>query len=194
MSWSKIFVKGRKAWDIFRFRLPYIWCGSLKLLNGWEVVSFSNDMKREREREMIFSRIESDHCSHPPKKRTSDFPQVITTRNTVMENPPLKFMDFVVFQGGRYPTGHMAYGCVLKGIRVCWQFISSTTGSWTLYLYLVKMKLRANWAVSQVWHDAFEELHLHSWRNQAFNHLLDIYIYILYETPSAKQNDGGINV
>ena len=42
----------------------------------------------------------------------------------------------------------MAYGCVLKGIRVCWQFISSKTGSWTLYLYLVKMKLRANWAVS----------------------------------------------
>ena len=77
MIWSKIFVKGRKAWDIFRFRLPYIWCGSLKPLNGWEVVSFSNDMKREREREMIFSRIESEHCSHPPKKRTSDFPPVI---------------------------------------------------------------------------------------------------------------------
>lgn len=100
-------------------------------------------------------------------------------------------MDFVVFQEGRYPTRHMAYGCVLKGIRVCWQFISS---NWKLNSLFVPCQDETQGKLSCFPGPVYKKLYrydmmhfesytyIHSWRNQAFNHLLDIY-----ETPSAKK-------
>ena len=116
-------------------------------------------MKRERTREMNFPSLNSEHPS-PQQKNIyiTNYPPAIT--NTAMEHSTIKVNVLLGFSRGK--MSDQPLGCKLNGIRVCWQFISSKTVCWTLYLCRT-----SRWNAGQI--------ELFPWRNPAFNHLLDVW-------------------